>query len=171
MACFEPRVPMNRTLLQAYNCNGDKASPAEKQIYRPSFVKQHFVHYSTVTSLSEMNKTELEAAGFSWNTKIFPGPYSRYANDLEEATMLHAKAVAPHYTSGWEKACRQGYKGMLFCDIGNPLPDNVTVDTVVDNKADLKGDESGWAYNCHINKRVEEYWVPRLENALKQGYE
>jgi Glycosyltransferase family 92 len=52
--CIVPR--RNETFLKVYNCNyirppiPDRFARAMKQIYRPSFVYSHFVHYSTVTA-------------------------------------------------------------------------------------------------------------------------
>jgi hypothetical protein len=82
---------MNYTMLQAYNCDrqkpGEKKAkmPAEKQIYRPDYVKQHFVHYSTITELSEMNRQDVEKAGREWNPrKAFPDPLSRFGDEVNE---------------------------------------------------------------------------------------
>jgi hypothetical protein len=47
--CFQLQIPMNQTMLQAYNCDRQKPGqkteqmPAEKQIYRPDYVKHHFI--------------------------------------------------------------------------------------------------------------------------------
>jgi hypothetical protein len=52
--CVVPR--QNETFLKVYNCNyirpplPDRFARAMKQIYRPSFVYGHFVHYTTVTA-------------------------------------------------------------------------------------------------------------------------
>lgn len=112
-----------------------------------------------------MNKTEFERAGFSWTTtKVFPGPHSRFSDDLLEATMLHAKAVPVHYTAGWEEACSHGYKGPLLCDIGVPFPD----DTGGHNRS-LKGGDKGWAFNCQANKRINNFWIPKLTTS-QEGF-
>ena len=99
-ACFQLTVPNNYTMLQAYNCDrqkpGDKKErmPAEKQIYRPDYVLHHFIHYSTVTVMSEMNKEDSEKLGRKWKLYPFPDPLARFSNENEEALMLHTKAVA-----------------------------------------------------------------------------
>jgi len=104
--CFELEVPLNRTILQTYNCDrqsGPKKDvmPAEKQLYRPDYVRQHFIHYSSVTVTSEMNRTEFEKAGFDWwHTRAFPDPRSRFSDEVNEATMLHSKAIARQDTAG-----------------------------------------------------------------------
>jgi hypothetical protein len=168
--CFELKVPLKNTMLQAYNCDRQsgpktKVMPAEKQIYKPEYVKQHFIHYSTVTALTEMNKEEFEAAGYDWGrTKAFPDPNSRFGDELEEATMLHTKAVARQDTVGWEEACMDNYKGHFMCRIGVPFPDNY------DEKEHGTGDEKGWAYNCYPNKKIDDYWAPLLEKAINEKH-
>ncbi len=88
-------------MLQAYNCDRQKPGekkehmPAEKQLYRPDYVLHHFIHYSTVTMYSNMNKQDLEKMGEKWNPRSpFPDPKSRFGNENTEALMLHTKAVA-----------------------------------------------------------------------------
>ena len=117
--------------------------PAEKQLYRPDYVLQHFIHYSSVTVLAQMTMTEFEAAGFPWlKTKITPDPLSRFSDELNEATMLHTKAVARQDTAGWQKACMAGFNDKRArCRVGVPFP----VD--YDESRDGLGDDKGWAYN------------------------
>ena len=60
--------------------------PAEKQIYRPDYVLHHFIHYSTVTVMSELNKEDIEKLGRKWNNRNpFPDPLSRFGNEIDEA--------------------------------------------------------------------------------------
>jgi hypothetical protein len=61
--------------------------PAEKQIYRADYVKQHFIHYSTVTASTLLNATEFRRQ-FSYRG-AFPDPKSRFGNEVNEALMLH----------------------------------------------------------------------------------
>jgi hypothetical protein len=88
--CFQLQIPLNYTMLQAYNCDrqkpGEKNSqmPAEKQIYRPEYVKHHFIHYSTVTELSDMNKQDVEKRGYKWKEKAFPDQLSRFGDETNE---------------------------------------------------------------------------------------
>ena len=91
--CFDLSIPLNTTFLQAYNCDrqkpGQKKSsmPAEKQLYRPDYVRQHFIHYSTVTEATMMDpETFRKVIG---NKRISPDPKSRFVNEVTEALMLH----------------------------------------------------------------------------------
>eukprot|EP00529_Nitzschia_sp_RCC80_P014678 CAMPEP_0113502182 /NCGR_PEP_ID=MMETSP0014_2-20120614/33398_1 /TAXON_ID=2857 /ORGANISM="Nitzschia sp." /LENGTH=743 /DNA_ID=CAMNT_0000396913 /DNA_START=88 /DNA_END=2315 /DNA_ORIENTATION=+ /assembly_acc=CAM_ASM_000159 len=90
--CFDLSIPMNQTMLQAYNCDrqkpGEKSKqmPAEKQIYRPDYVLHHFIHYSTVTVRSNMNKQDIEKLGAKWSDRSpFPDPLSRFGDEKNEA--------------------------------------------------------------------------------------
>ena len=90
---------MNYTMLQAYNCDRQKPGqkttvmPAEKQFYRPSYVKQHFIHYSTITEMSEMNREEFDEywkgeRPFNLKQRVFPDPLSRFGDEVDEGTWL-----------------------------------------------------------------------------------
>ncbi|CAB9507485.1 Pfam:DUF23 [Seminavis robusta] len=169
--CFELQVPTQRTYLQTYNCDrqsGPKKDvmPAEKQLYKPSYVRQHFIHYSSVTILSDMNKTEFEKQGYDWfRTRIAPDPKSRFSDEVNEATMLHTKAIARQDTAGWNEICKvEKYGKGATCRIGVPYPE------VYDEERDGPGNKDGFAYNCYINKKTETHWVPRLEKAIAKEH-
>jgi hypothetical protein len=160
-SCFELKVPPNTTMLQAYNCERQRGPkkevmPAEKQLYRADYVKLHFVHYSTITELTMMNKEETDAAGYVWRMRVQADPKGRFTDELNEATMLHSKSVARQDTANWKEVCKHN-KG--FCRIGTPyLPGAL--------EANLTEDKDGWSYNCWVNEKVEDYWVPKLQAAL-----
>lgn len=75
--------------------------------------------------------------------------------------MLHTKAVARQDTSGYEYVCRKDYTGNQYCRLGNPWPPGA-------EEANITADSNGWKYNCYVNERIEQYWVPRLEKALRK---
>jgi len=165
--CFQLRIPENYTMLQAYNCDRQKPGsksekmPAEKQIYRPEYVLHHFIHYSTVTVMSAMNRQDIEQLGRKWNSRSpFPDPLSRFGNEQQEALMLHTKAVATQDTIFWEKACLASYNGSSFCRLGMPFPDDSAAVNTTTDKAALK-------YNCYLNHKIDNYWVKELESKLK----
>jgi hypothetical protein len=103
--CFQLRIPMQTTMLQAYNCDrqkpGQKQSsmPAEKQIYRPSYVHQHFIHYSTITEMSEWNKADFDkywkgrtGKPHQWgHNSAFPDPLSRFGDEVHEGKQVKKK--------------------------------------------------------------------------------
>jgi hypothetical protein len=75
--------------------------------------------------------------------------------------MLHTKAVATQDTVFWEEVCKASYQGNGMCRLGTPYLDDMT------GVNEEEGDE-GWKYNCYINKRIDNYFVPRLEQELKK---
>lgn len=171
--CFELSIPTNYTMLQAYNCDRAKpgqkteAMPAEKQVYKASYVVSHFVHYSIATTLSEKNLSEYEKEGFKWKPRPFPDARQRFANEVSEALMIHTKAVARQDTAGYERMChinntylpirRQG-----LCRLGVPWPETPYV------PGTINATEEGNAYNCYVNRQVEDYLVPKLVKELKK---
>ena len=74
--------------------------------------------------------------------------------------MLHSKAVATQDTIFWETTCKAEYDGPLFCRLGTPFPDDNAVVNITE------GDE-GWKFNCYVNHKIEDYWVPLLEKTLQ----
>ena len=91
--CFQLKIPMNYTMLQAYNCDRQKPGqktkqmPAEKQLYRPDYVLHHFIHYSTVTTTSNMNQRDVQAAGLKWDKfRAFPDQLARFGDEVTEGT-------------------------------------------------------------------------------------
>jgi hypothetical protein len=74
--------------------------------------------------------------------------------------MLHTKAVAHQDTIGWEETCKASYTGKGACRIGTPFPDDMS------GVNEMEGDE-GWKFNCYVNNKIDNYFVPRLEEELK----
>ena len=74
--------------------------------------------------------------------------------------MLHTKAVATQDTVFWESACKATYTGKAACRLGSPFPEDMT------GVNETLGDE-GWKFNCYVNHKIDDYWVPLLERDLK----
>jgi hypothetical protein len=160
--CFHPNVRENLTFMQTYNCDQEEAPrknvmPAEKQIYRPDYVLLHFVHYSTITKVSQLNKKQTEEAGIHFR-RGYKEHNVKVVDEIKEATMLHSKSVVWDQTRKWEKACKLNNP---ICKVGFPFPEGKHRSDGV-----LKNDD-GYTYNCFVNKKVENTWVPKLEAALQ----
>ena len=160
--CFHPKVREDLTFLQTYNCDQEEpprknVMPAEKQIYRPDYVLLHFVHYSTVTKVSQLNKKQTEEYGITFK-RGYKERDVKVVDEIKEATMLHSKSVVWDQTRKWEKTCKLNNP---VCKVGFPFPDGKHRSDGV-----LKNDE-GYTYNCFVNKRIENTWVPKLEAALQ----
>jgi hypothetical protein len=165
--CFELSVRNDTTIMEAYNCDrqkpGEKTSkmPAEKQLYRADYVRQHFIHYSTITETTVLGMDEYAAKKFR-RTRPFPDPLSRFIDEVNEGLMLHSKAIARQDTAAWTKNCHKDGRPIDQCRIGFPWPQE---------EAKNDYDESGWKYNCHVNPRIDNYWSPMLKQKLKDmGY-
>lgn len=74
--------------------------------------------------------------------------------------MLHSKAVATQDTIYWEIACQAEYNGPLFCRLGTPFPEGKS-------QVNITEGDDGWKFNCYVNHKIEDYWVPLLETTLK----
>lgn len=138
--------------------------PAEKQIYRAEYVTQHFIHYSTVTQTTNLKADEYDRK--FGHKRLFPDPLSRFTDEVNEALMLHSKAVARQDTAGWEKNCHSMYSGLGFdqCRLGIPWPEG-------DEGKEYNGKEynaEGWLYNCYVNRRIDNFWGPQLRAKLKE---
>ncbi|CAJ1956461.1 unnamed protein product [Cylindrotheca closterium] len=167
--CFDLSIQSNTSMLEAYNCDRNKPGqkttvmPAEKQIYRADYVKQHFVHYSTVTE-STLLPTEEFKEKFGHRRQA-PDPLSRFGDEVTEGLMIHSKAVAHQDTAGWLRNCHKDAHPFSLCRLGYPYPKGGDQDT------GPQWNEDGWKYNCFVNEKVDNYWAPLLkENLIKQGF-
>ncbi len=168
--CFELSIRKDTTFLESYNCDRQlpgkktKVMPAEKQIYRADYVTQHFIHYSTVTQTTNLKRDDFNREfGIK---RLFPDPLSRFADEVHEALMLHSKAVARQDTAGWERNCHVNHTGGAFdqCRLGIPWPDGQD-----ENNNHGHHNDDGWLYDCYVNKRIEDFWGPKLYNQLSDA--
>jgi hypothetical protein len=156
----------NVTFLQAYDCERTTLPKpgygwrAKKQIYRPEFVLNHFVHYSTVTRRLKESPYE--------DSPLFIQryPYERRVDELTEGFMLHTKTTNPSSTRGWNQSCR----GTLVserkkCPIGFSFLQNET-GFVQNEKSPLTLE--GYARNCYAHGRIQNDLVFKLEELLQK---
>ena len=170
---FTPTVTSNETFLHTYNCNWEAfprihdLTHRRKQMYRADYVKLHYVHYSTITVISQMSEKETRAIPHEdWRHKYT----ERHVHEFDEkyeATMLHTKTKVARNTIGWSSSCRSTKNAFTsdggICNLGFPLP------TTKDESSPppLVRDD-GWAYNCYMNEKVENYWWPKLAKAIQK---
>jgi hypothetical protein len=164
-------VSPNGTFLEAYNCDGSEAprpewaDRARKQLYRADYVLYHFVHYSTVTR--GYLPTYKDEGAAKWERYYAEEePSERVTDEIHEATMIHTKRLDFGQTMAWRNRCRMDSKRKwLGCFIGFPWPNNTKVE---EEERVARYDENGMEYNCFVNDKVENYWISRLEEALKK---
>ncbi|CAB9526917.1 Pfam:DUF23 [Seminavis robusta] len=166
---FQWKKRDNTTFLETYNCDRLQfpkpgwAWRAQKQIFQPSFVLMHFVHYSIVT------RRLLEAPNeWSGLYKDRP-PNERRVDERNQAFLLHAKTTSPKATEYWKKQCpvvtvddtkpdRKGKdKKSNDCPVGIPYPPGAKEGAT---------DAGGREYNCYPHEVVSEVVVPRLKELL-----
>jgi hypothetical protein len=174
----EPCVgPMkNKTFLQVYNCEfirppkPERFARAMKQIYRPSFVLSHFVHYSTVTAAMAMPYAKLKknADGKKLLMDIRkPGwekeQPEKFMDELAEGTLVHARSVLPHDTRRRSAECYANSE--YTCMMGFLCDDDVEFVDKLHQKNIFHNKDGGYC-NCWRNHIVEDILVPKLEVLL-----
>eukprot|EP00934_Nitzschia_sp_Nitz4_P004027 Nitzschia sp. Nitz4//scaffold63_size106090//11063//13423//NITZ4_004379-RA/size106090-processed-gene-0.117-mRNA-1//1//CDS//3329555942//4017//frame0 len=165
--CFELSIRNDTTYLEGYNCDrfkpGQKGQvmPAEKQLYRPDYVTQHFVHYSTITKTTLL--PYLEFIKKFGSKGLAPDPLTRFGDEVNEGLMLHSKAIARQDTTGWMKNCHANYSDSETCRIGFPWPEGED-----ENSHKSTHDANGWLYNCFVNGQIDNHWGPLLQGKLKE---
>lgn len=175
---IEPCVgPMrNKTFLQAYNCEyirppkPSRFDRAMKQIYRPSFVLSHFVHYSTVTKDMDQGYSDYKAL-HNGKEPIMQIHDRRWQNEapemfiseLTQGALIHARSVLPHETRRRSSEC---FSGSTFsCILGFRCEDDVKfVDEL--HQQNVFKNSDGTFCNCWRNGVLEEVLVPKLERLL-----
>lgn len=174
--CLEPAK--NKTFLQVYNCEfirspkPERFERAMKQIYRPDYVQSHFVHYSTVTKdvskyWNEFSRDEAYVRNVHRRNWKHGSPET-FLDELTQGVLLHARSVLPHETKYREQGCQTGSK--YGCDLGHVCPDTTQyIDEMHQKKVFV--DEQGRFCDCWKNQRVENIYVPKLNELLKQHME
>ena len=163
----------NRTFMETYNCEPTThpkpqswAWRAKKQIYRPDFVLNHFVHYSVVTR-QIIDRPELESLRF-----IERNPHERRANEISEGYLLHSKSTLPEMTKDWTSKCPLKDKSdgsTKSCKVGIPSTSLLGVDNA--SKQLMQSTESenltssNFEPNCYPHLRVKGI-IPLLEEAI-----
>eukprot|EP00934_Nitzschia_sp_Nitz4_P009445 Nitzschia sp. Nitz4//scaffold297_size22919//13964//15775//NITZ4_008523-RA/size22919-snap-gene-0.2-mRNA-1//1//CDS//3329546304//9435//frame0 len=166
------------TFLKTYNCEYIRPPKpfrferARKQIYRPSFVKSHYVHYSLVTSrhaetYSEFQQREpngrymSQATGRTWQNSL----PEVFANELSTGNLVHARSVLPVETRRRSHECK--LYSPFSCLMGYICEDTVKFDDEK-HKENVFQNPDGTYCNCWKNNVVEDFLVPQLEKRLQE---
>lgn len=166
--CIVPRH--DKTFLHVYNCDYIKSPRPErfaramKQIYQPSFILSHFVHYATITAdIARYYRDWKDPKSYSRNVKDSEWG-DAFVDELTEGVLIHTKSVLPYETMIRSDRCQNGKQG---CPVGRICPESTIFNDTIQNKSPFK-DEKGNYCNCWVNQHVENKWVPLLEQALKE---
>ena len=164
-------VKRNESLfLEAYNCDRAGlrkpgwASRARKQIYLSDYVLYHWVHFATVTRGMLHSYTETKKMGKEWSVRVGEHPpIERMVDDQKEATMVHTKEVLPSQTMNIHRDChRDSSSRSKDCFLAFPWPNS-------SQNEKLSYDKEGFLYNCYINEKVENQWIPKLKRILNNS--
>lgn len=180
--CVKPRY--NETYLRVYNCDfikpprPDRFQRAMKQIYRPSKVLSHFVHYTIVTTEIAKYYSQYTNPEETYEKRVIGGDEStndnnsfntywhdEFLNELTEGTLIHTKSVLPYETMTRTASCYNASK--YTCTVGFECSEDTIFDDEIHTKNLFHRTDDGNAYcNCWVNPIVENYWLPKLEQAL-----
>lgn len=170
--CIDTTIPEGKTFLGVYNCDMEKpprknTMPAEKQIYQPDYVKLHFVHYSTITTDSQLSGKEFSEL---YNGEKMRHRYQekrvRFADEITEGTMLHTKSFVTQETNNWSGGCTRK-KGT--CKLGIPFPPDVEP-TNEEEIIKVKYGDSNLIANCYPHVEIDNIWVPKLTKAVEERW-
>jgi len=155
---------------EAYNCDFELAPKpgwaerAKKQLYRSDYVFAHYVHYATVTAGLLQTKAEAHKTGKDWYMHFRESKSNdKFTDEIHQAVMLHTKTTVPEYTTDWKTRCKVDFKPAhgQNCRVGFPWPQN--------NKDSLvKATSDGFGYNCFTNKKLTDFWIPKLIDAIEK---
>lgn len=121
----------------------------------------HCVHYATVTQGLLKTKSEAQKANQAWSSSFHESKQAdQFTDENNQAVMLHSKTTVPEYTADWKEKCKLGAK--KNCHVGFPWPGNT------DTAGFEKVNKDGMAYNCFINNKLNDVWIPKLRNAMKK---
>jgi len=169
----------NKTFLQVYNCEyirppkPRRFQRAMKQIYRPSYVLSHFVHYSTVTNDTRSyddfvrNHPDVDPKTFiskkDKGRKKASGLKEMFVDEMTHGVLVHARSVLPPETRRRSAECVVG--STHSCKLGFLCEDDVEfVDEL--HKDNVFHNADGSFCNCWRNKVIEDVLVPKLETLL-----
>lgn len=85
----------------------------------------------------------------------------RFADELNEGVLIHAKTLVPNEAVG--RAARCAYK-MTMCSVGYECPDDLPFSDLTHQDGFLHGNKE--YCNCWVNRKAENVWVPKLEKVL-----
>jgi hypothetical protein len=120
------------------------------------------VHYSTVTKGYLETYEEATKRGTTWDRRYGETrPSEITADEVSQVVMVHTKSIQKDLTAGYKTHCRLDYpKKWQGCWVAYPWPDGV------ESKDKDAQDEDGMQYNCYINKKVDDFWVPKLKDTM-----
>ena len=134
-------------------------------MYRADYVKLHYVHYSTITVVSQMTETQTKSAKESWLHR-YVERHTHEFDEENEATMLHTKTKVARNMANWASRCKHSAFTEGGCNVGFPIPKELPKE-----RDTMQKRSDGYGYNCFINEKIEDYWWPKLVESVKRRKE
>lgn len=181
-------VPANKTTyMQVYNCDYIRPPKpvrfqrAMKQIYRPSHVLSHFVHYSTVTAgvsetysdFLERDKDPVDSTKAQDEFILRAQDYKFkdlskeiFVNELTQGALIHARSILPHETKRRSAECFSHSK--YKCMLGYLCDDSVEFSDEKHKENDFTNPDGSYC-NCWRNPVVDDVLGPILRTRLQLG--
>lgn len=179
----EPCIGLNEntTFLQVYNCDyirppkPERFGRAMKQIYRPSHVYSHFVHYSTVTAnvaetYSEFIMSHSDPKKFILNARdprFEAQSPELFLDELTQGALVHARSILPHETRRRSAECYS--KSTFKCMLGYPCEDTVPFSDVKHKDNSFQNPDRNFC-NCWRNPVVQDVLAPQLLARLRRRH-
>ncbi len=110
-----------------------------------------------------MGKPETEAKGQTYRTRYRPTIHSKFTDEETEGTMLHSKAIVQKETQNWKNALMNFPSNSK---VGMEWPRGKGPDTDPDLRVTFEGEQ--YRPNCYPVEKIDDYWVPKLDEALKK---
>ena len=174
--CSVPICPIQFCNLKSYRKLSVMLNSCFSQMYRADYVKLHYVHYSTITVVSQMTAKQTKSSGESWLHRYVERHVHEFDED-KEATMLHTKTKVARNMPGWKQNCKRSSFGDGSCHLGFPVPKDIAGNFVSKDQSKVINMEggsvsmvgkSGYGYNCFVNEKIDDYWWPRLVEAVEK---
>lgn len=146
---------------------------AMKQIYRPSYVLSHFVHYSTITA--DMAETYSQFISHSnpssYDLNVRERRFTEqspelFLNELTQGSLIHSRSILPHETMRRSAECFN--KSPWNCMLGYLCEDEILFSD--EKHKDNTFQKSNGEYcNCWRNPVVDDTLVPLLAERIQSS--
>ena len=83
-------------------------------------------------------------------------------------TVADTKAKVAQQMGSWNRKCKTSAIAEAHCHVDFPFPAEVTQKAIESARRPKLGNrEDGYGYNCFINEKMENYWWPKLIDAIE----
>jgi len=110
---------------------------------------------------SQLNELQTKNMGNRWRQR-YGEKHVKFIDEEKEGLMLHTKSVVKDQTKYFERNCKSTKPAAMGqCKLGFPWPNGVVSSENVQ-------DTNGNVYNCFVDERIENVWIPKFKAELKK---